>query len=79
MGDLVSACVSAVEETKNITPELSTSGGTSDGRFIAQEGTQIVELGPVNATIHQVNESILVEDLEDLSHIYSKVLSKILV
>lgn len=78
-GDLVSACVSAVEETKDITPELSTSGGTSDGRFIAQEGTQIVELGPVNATIHQVNESILVEDLEDLSHIYSKVLSKILV
>ena len=79
VGDLVSACVSAVEETKDITPELSTSGGTSDGRFIAQEGTQIVELGPVNATIHQVNESILVEDLEDLSHIYSKVLSKILV
>jgi succinyl-diaminopimelate desuccinylase len=79
VGDLVSACVSAVEETKDITPELSTSGGTSDGRFIAQEGTQIVELGPVNATIHQVNESILVEDLEDLSYIYSKVLSKILV
>jgi len=79
VGDLVSACVSAVEETKDITPELSTSGGTSDGRFIAQEGTQIVELGPVNATIHQVNESILVEDLEDLSRIYSKVLSKILV
>ena len=79
VGDLVSACISAVEETKDITPELSTSGGTSDGRFIAQEGTQIVELGPVNATIHQVNESILVKDLEDLSHIYSKVLSKILV
>ena len=79
VGDLVSACVSAVKETKDITPELSTSGGTSDGRFIAQEGTQIVELGPVNATIHQVNESILVEDLEDLSCIYSKVLSKILV
>ena len=79
VGDLVSACVSAVEEIKDITPELSTSGGTSDGRFIAQEGTQIVELGPVNATIHQVNESILVEDLEDLSRIYSKVLSKILV
>ena len=79
VGDLFSACVTAVEETKDSTPELSTSGGTSDGRFIAQEGTQIVELGPVNATIHQVNESILVEDLEDLSHIYSKVLSKILV
>ena len=79
VGDLVSACVSAVKATQDVTPELSTSGGTSDGRFIAQEGTQIVELGPVNATIHQVNESILVEDLEDLSCIYSKVLSKILV
>ena len=79
VGDLVSACVSAIEETKNITPELSTSGGTSDGRFIAQEGTQVVELGPVNATIHQINESILVKDLEDLSSIYTKVLTRILV
>ena len=79
VGDLVSACVSAIEETKNITPELSTSGGTSDGRFIAKEGTQVVELGPVNATIHQINESILVKDLEDLSSIYTKVLTRILV
>jgi len=78
-GELVSACISAVKETKKITPELSTSGGTSDGRFIAQEGTQVVELGPVNATIHQVNESVLVQDLEDLSRIYSKILAKILV
>jgi succinyl-diaminopimelate desuccinylase len=78
-GELVSACISAVKETKEITPELATSGGTSDGRFIAQEGTQVVELGPVNATIHQVNESVLIQDLEDLSRIYSKVLTKILV
>ena len=79
VGDLVSACVSAIEEIKDITPELSTSGGTSDGRFIAKEGTQVVELGPVNATIHQINESILVKDLEDLSSIYTKVLTRILV
>ena len=79
VGDLVSACVSAIEETKDITPELSTSGGTSDGRFISKEGTQVVELGPVNATIHQINESILVKDLEDLSSIYTKVLTRILV
>ena len=79
VGDLVSACVSAIEETKDITPELSTSGGTSDGRFIAKEGTQVVELGPVNATIHQINESILVKDLEDLSSIYTKVLTRVLV
>ena len=79
VGDLVSACVSAIEEIKDITPELSTSGGTSDGRFIAKEGTQVVELGPVNATIHQINESILVKDLEDLSSIYTKVLTRMLV
>ena len=77
-GELVSACVSAVKKIKGITPELSTSGGTSDGRFIAEEGTQVIELGPVNATIHQVNESVLVQDLEDLSKIYYEVLSKIL-
>jgi succinyl-diaminopimelate desuccinylase len=79
VGDLVSACLSSIQETKGIEPELSTSGGTSDGRFIAQKGTQVVELGPVNATIHQVNESVLVQDLEDLSKIYCGVLAKILV
>jgi succinyl-diaminopimelate desuccinylase len=79
VGDLVSACVSSIQETKGIETELSTSGGTSDGRFIAQKGTQVVELGPVNATIHQVNESVLVQDLEDLSKIYFGVLAKILV
>jgi succinyl-diaminopimelate desuccinylase len=76
---LVSACVDAIEEIKSIRPELSTSGGTSDGRFIAQEGTQVVELGPINATIHQVNESVLVQDLEDLSKIYSQILTNLLV
>ncbi len=78
-GRLVDACAEAISNVKSIEPELSTSGGTSDGRFIAQEGTQVVELGPVNATIHQVNESVLVQDLKDLSRIYSKVLTKILV
>ena len=78
-GMLVDACAEAISNVKSIEPELSTSGGTSDGRFIAQEGTQVVELGPVNATIHQVNETVLVQDLEDLSRIYSKVLTKILV
>ena len=76
-GELVSACIEAIKKTKGIEPELSTSGGTSDGRFIAQEGTQVVELGPVNATIHQVNESVLVQDLDDLSEIYYQVLTNI--
>ena len=76
-GELVSACFEAIKKTKGIETELSTSGGTSDGRFIAQEGTQVVELGPVNATIHQVNESVLVQDLDDLSEIYYQVLTNI--
>ena len=76
-GELVSACVKAIKKTKGIDTELSTSGGTSDGRFIAQEGTQVVELGPVNATIHQINESVLVQDLDDLSEIYYQVLTNI--
>ena len=77
-GELVSACVDAIKKIKAIKPELSTSGGTSDGRFIAQEGTQVVELGPNNSTIHQVNESVSVQDLEDLTKIYSQVLTNIL-
>ncbi len=77
-GELVSACADAIEKIKAIKPELSTSGGTSDGRFIAQEGTQVVELGPNNSTIHQVNESVSVQDLEDLTKIYSQVLTNIL-
>jgi len=76
-GALVSACIEAIKKTKGIDTELSTSGGTSDGRFIAQEGTQVVELGPVNATIHQINESVLVQDLDDLSEIYYQVLRNI--
>ena len=78
-GELVSACVDAIEKIKSIKPKLSTSGGTSDGRFIAQEGTQVVELGPINATLHQVDESVLVQDLEDLSKIYSQILTNLLV
>jgi succinyl-diaminopimelate desuccinylase len=76
--ELVSACIDAIQKTKGIQTELSTAGGTSDGRFIAQEGTQVVELGPVNETIHQVNESVLVQDLDDLSEIYYQVLTNIL-
>ena len=76
-GELVSACVEAIKKTKGIETELSTSGGTSDGRFISQEGTQVIELGPVNATIHQINESVLVQDLDDLSEIYYQVLKNI--
>jgi len=77
-GDLVAACRAAVQENTGITPTLSTSGGTSDGRFIAPYGTEVVELGPVNASIHRVNEHVRIADLPRLSAIYEDVLRRIL-
>jgi succinyl-diaminopimelate desuccinylase len=77
-GSLVDAAVVAIKEVTDIDTELSTSGGTSDGRFIAPTGAQVVELGPINATIHQVNEHISVADLDTLSAIYERILEKLL-
>lgn len=76
-GELVDAIVKSVQDSVNITPELSTSGGTSDGRFIAQMGTQVVELGPINATIHQINECVDAESLNQLTNIYRKTLENL--
>ncbi|GAL19841.1 N-succinyl-L,L-diaminopimelate desuccinylase [Vibrio maritimus] len=73
-GSLLDAVVSAVEEVNHIRPELLTTGGTSDGRFIARMGAQVVELGPVNATIHKVNECVNVADLEKLTDMYENTL-----
>lgn len=77
-GELVAAARDAIRELTGIDTELSTSGGTSDGRFIAPTGAQVVELGPVNATIHQVNECVSVDDLEMLSAMYRRILEKLL-
>ncbi|MGF1685981.1 succinyl-diaminopimelate desuccinylase [Photobacterium japonica] len=77
-GTLLEAVVSAIEEVNHQQPELLTTGGTSDGRFIARTGAQVVELGPVNATIHKVNECVKVADLEKLTDMYQKVLEKAL-
>jgi succinyl-diaminopimelate desuccinylase len=78
-GDLVSSCVDAIKTVKGIDAELSTSGGTSDGRFIAPMlDAQVVELGPLNATIHQVDECVSVQDLDDLTDIYYQILKNIL-
>jgi succinyl-diaminopimelate desuccinylase len=77
-GDLVNAALAAIEKTNGISAELSTSGGTSDGRFIAPTGAQVVELGPINATIHKVNECISAEDLNTLSKIYEQTLINLL-
>lgn len=76
---LVDAVGKAVRDIAGLEPRLSTEGGTSDGRFIAPAGAQVVELGPVNATIHKVNECVAVEDLETLSRCYERVLDILLV
>jgi len=75
---LARACQEAIAEILGIAPELSTSGGTSDGRFIATTGCQVIELGLCNATIHKVNECVKLSDLNLLATIYHKVLTKLL-
>ena len=77
-GQLVEAARHAIRRVTGIHTELSTSGGTSDGRFIAPTGAQVVELGPVNATIHKVNECIRVSEIDDLSVIYEEILKHLL-
>lgn len=77
-GDLLTAVVDAVDTVNQQKPQLLTTGGTSDGRFIAQMGSQVIELGPVNATIHKVNECVKVEDLEKLTDMYQEVLNNLL-
>jgi succinyl-diaminopimelate desuccinylase len=72
-GKLTAAIQTAVREATGLDPELSTSGGTSDGRFIAPYGIDVVELGPINATIHKVNEVVSISDLARLENIYLRV------
>ena len=77
-GRLVDAARAAVGEVTGLEPQLSTSGGTSDGRFIAPTGAEVVELGPLNATIHQIDERVGVQELEQLSAIYERILDRLL-
>ncbi|SET32412.1 succinyl-diaminopimelate desuccinylase [Thalassotalea agarivorans] len=77
-GTLVYACEHAIKQVTDITTTLSTSGGTSDGRFIAPTGAQVVELGPSNKTIHQINECVSIADLDKLTDIYYQVLVDVL-
>lgn len=78
-GALVDACLEAIKTTTGTISQLSTAGGTSDGRFIAPTGAQVVELGPCNATIHKLNECVKVSDLEQLTLVYQAVLSRLMV
>ena len=77
-GRLVETLTRAVEHVTGQRPQLSTAGGTSDGRFIAEICPEIVELGPVNASIHKLNEHIAIDDLDALSKIYQQVLTDLL-
>jgi succinyl-diaminopimelate desuccinylase len=77
-GRLITAVSAAVEEHTGQAPELSTGGGTSDGRFISPAGTDVVELGPVNASIHKIDEHVLIADVITLSSMYRRICEKLL-
>lgn len=77
-GELVAATQKAIRDICGYDTQLSTSGGTSDGRFIAPTGAQVLELGPLNATIHQVDERVAAADLDTLSRIYERILENLL-
>lgn len=77
-GTLVDAAEAAIRDVTGLATELSTTGGTSDGRFIADICTQVVEIGPSNATIHKLNECVAVADIEPLSRIYENLLDRLL-
>lgn len=77
-GKLIDAIVQAVEEQTGSAPQLSTGGGTSDGRFISPAGTDVVELGPVNASIHKIDEHVRVDDVIALTSMYRRVMELLL-
>jgi succinyl-diaminopimelate desuccinylase len=78
VGNLSDALVAAIRAQTGLTPELSTTGGTSDGRFIAKICPQVVEFGPVNATIHKINECVDVASIEVLKNVYRDTLERLL-
>ena len=77
-GKLLDAVQTAIRSVVSLEPELSTSGGTSDGRFIAPTGAEVIELGPVNASIHKINECVRISELEPLAKIYQGILFQLL-
>lgn len=77
-GSLVDATIAAIRTVTGLTPEISCTGGTSDGRFLAGFCDQVVEFGPVNATIHKLNERVAVADLGPLSRVYRELLDRLL-
>ena len=78
-GALLNAVIDSIESTIGHVPEVSTGGGTSDGRFIAPSGAQVVEVGHVNSTIHQINERVKLADIPQLTKIYEGILERLLI
>ena len=78
-GALLNAVIGSIEATTDRVPEVSTGGGTSDGRFIAPSGAQVVEVGHVNETIHQINERVKLADIPQLTKIYEGILGRLLI
>ena len=78
-GALLNAVIDSIESTTGHVPEVSTGGGTSDGRFIAPSGAQVVEVGHVNETIHQINERVKLADIPQLTKIYEGILERLLI
>ena len=78
-GALLNAVIASIEATTSRVPEVSTGGGTSDGRFIAPSGSQVVEVGHVNETIHQINERVKLADIPQLTKIYEGILERLLI
>jgi succinyl-diaminopimelate desuccinylase len=78
-GELIEAAKRAIKSVCEIETKLSTTGGTSDGRFIAPTGAQVVELGPVNKSIHKINENINLADLEKLTQVYTEILNQLFI
>ncbi len=77
-GALVDALTSSIQEVSSVTPELSTAGGTSDGRFIAEICEQVAEFGPINATIHKIDEQVEIADIGRVHEVYFRTLEKLL-
>ena len=78
-GELTTALINAIQAECQLTPECSTTGGTSDGRFMAKICPQVIEFGPVNASVHKINEHIAISDIEPLKNIYRRTLEQLLV
>jgi len=77
-GELTIAARRAIREISGLDPEFSTGGGTSDGRFISPAGADVIELGPVNASIHKINEHVLLADVPKLTAMYRRIMELLL-